>query len=387
MTLQLYKFVAPMNNSASRNLKSSLVGLLMAASLTMAPAALAQDAAPTKAAAESTKAESDKSEGDKLEGDKAATSSAEAAPTEEEREAARVAFEEGSQAFEEGNYPAAAEAYKKALDLIPSPHAQYWVAKSLDLADSESEKPADTLAAYTKLLTNPGAVHVGADKVAEAQLRVEALKKLVPAKVKLVTTPAGATVTVDGVEHPQKAPTEVSLTHGPHKIEISSAGYETLALDFAAEGGSTVEQQIQLAPVPVVAPIAAPPPQEEEPKQKSIVPAVVTLGLGGAGLIAGTVFGILALNAKSKFNDNPTTANADAAERNALIADMSFGIALTLGITGVVLLTARDEEAEPTAKRARVLAARSRKNLATTKVAVAPYGHPTGAGATAHIRF
>ncbi|MBM4376164.1 MAG: PEGA domain-containing protein, partial [Deltaproteobacteria bacterium] len=33
-----------------------------------------------------------------------------------------------------------------------------------------------------------------------------------------------------------------------------------------------------------------------------------------------------------------TEDNAQKAERNALIADMSFGVALTFGITGAVLL-------------------------------------------------
>lgn len=384
-----------MKNFVPSHLKSSTVCLLLAASFLVAPTALAQGAATTPSAPAQPKADATPSTAPSdaqsakpgSEEGVSAAAPTEAAPTEEEREAARVAFEEGSKAFEEGNYPVAVEAYKKAYALIPSPHAEYWVAKSLDLADAKSETPAETLAAYTKLLTNPGASHVGAEKVAEAQERVETLKKLVPAKVKLVSTPEGATVTVDGVEQTQKAPLEVSLTHGPHKIEISYPGYGTMAMDFAAEGGSTVEQQIQLTPLPVVAPVAAPPP-EEEPEEKSIVPAVVTLGLGGVGLITGTVFGILALNSKAKFNDSPSTAHADAAERNALIADMSFGIALTLGITGIVLLTADDEDAAPTAKtKARTLAAKSKQNLAQTRVAVAPYGHPTGAGAAAHVRF
>jgi hypothetical protein len=81
-----------------------------------------------------------------------------------------------------------------------------------------------------------------------------------------------------------------------------------------------------------------------------MVPAFVTLGIAAAGAAVGTVFGLQALSAKSDFEDNPTTDAADDTERNALIADMAFGVAITLGVTGIVLLTSSDEvPAEPAA--------------------------------------
>ena len=43
-------------------------------------------------------------------------------------------------------------------------------------------------------------------------------------------------------------------------------------------------------------------------------------------------------------------AAADDTERNALIADMAFGVAITLGVTGVVLLTSDDSAAAASAK-------------------------------------
>ena len=61
----------------------------------------------------------------------------------------------------------------------------------------------------------------------------------------------------------------------------------------------------------------APPPPPPPPR--SNVPAYVTLGLAGAGVVVGAVFGGLALQSKSNFNKNPTTDNADTTDRNALI--------------------------------------------------------------------
>lgn len=73
------------------------------------------------------------------------------------------------------------------------------------------------------------------------------------------------------------------------------------------------------------------------------MPAYVTLGIATGGAIVGTIFGVQALSSKSDFNKNPTTKSADDTERNALIADMAFGVAVTLGVTGIVLLTSSDD--------------------------------------------
>src|SRR5690606_5547625 len=91
----------------------------------------------------------------------------------------------------------------------------------------------------------------------------------------------------------------------------------------------------------------------------SNIPAYVTLGIAGAGVVLGVVFGVQALSAKSDFDEEPTIDNADKAERNALIADMSCGVALTFGITGAVLLISNlasgDDEADTEAVEATLI--------------------------------
>ena len=379
----MYKLSTARQSSPFSNYFSLAAALALA---TIAPSALAQDApapaAKTEAPVKKSTAEADsKKSEDKAEPAKADETKAEtaeeksAAPTEEEIEAARVSFEAGKTAFEAGDFATAEAEFQKANKTIPSPHAEYWIASALDKVDEKNEKTEDVVAAYSKFLSNPGAAHVGASEVADAQARLAELKKLLPASLKLVTTPAGAAVTVDGKPVEGTTPLTLELTDGPHKLELSLADHETQVIEFDAEGGSSVEQQltfdeVEIAPEPVLVAATA------TPKEKSIVPAVVTLSIGGAGLIAGTVFGILALNAKSAFNDDPTESNADKAERNALIADMSFGIALTLGITGVVLLTSKDEADTAQAKK-----------KPSTRLMVAPYGNRHGGGAAARLTF
>jgi hypothetical protein len=82
------------------------------------------------------------------------------------------------------------------------------------------------------------------------------------------------------------------------------------------------------------------------------VPAIVTGALAVAAAGVGTVFGIIALNDKSKFDQNPTTTGADDGDTHALIADMAFGVALTFGVTSAVLLLTKDEPPPATSKAA-----------------------------------
>jgi hypothetical protein len=105
--------------------------------------------------------------------------------------------------------------------------------------------------------------------------------------------------------------------------------------------------------VPVAAVAAVTPPPPPPPEKHSKVPAYVTLGIAAGGAVVGTIFGVKALSSKSDFDNDPTAQHADDTERNALIADMAFGVALTLGVTGIVLLTSNDD-AEAPAKAAKL---------------------------------
>lgn len=291
-------------------------------------------------------------------------------PSAEQQAQARSAFEAGKKAYDAGDYVTAEAEFKKAYELIPIPHAEYWIAASVD---KQNKDAAATVAAYELFLSNPGASHVGEDKVAESKARVAELKKTLPAKYTFTTTTPGATVTVDDGAKSGTTPFTVELTPGTHKVHTEQPGYESATAEIVVEGGSLVEQPLALTQLAVQddPAAAAPPPPPPEPRSK--VPAYVTLGLGAAGLISGTVFGILALDAKSQYDSNPTSEKADEVERNALIADMSFGVALTLGITGIVLLTSGDEPEQAAATAGRLV--------------VAPYASHTGGGAAAHLTF
>src|SRR5262245_56032799 len=56
-------------------------------------------------------------------------------PSTKERDAARDAYNQGTAAYESGNFTGALESFNKANGIIPSPHAQYWIAMSYDRLD------------------------------------------------------------------------------------------------------------------------------------------------------------------------------------------------------------------------------------------------------------
>ena len=304
-------------------------------------------------------------------------------PDKKTKDAARKAYGEGEKAFGAGDFAGAQAGFAKANELVPSPQAAYWVAKSLD----GQGKTEDAIAAYDKLLADPGIAALGDEKTNDAKARMADLKAKLVGEVSVVTNPMGATVSIDGTPQAGETPMIVKLTPGAHKLTLVAAGFEPKDLDIDVKGGEKTEQKLDLVakappPPPPPEPVVeapAPPPPPPPPPPRSKVPAYITLGIAGAGAVVGTIFGIKALGAKNDFDKNPSGSAADDTERNALIADMAFGVAITLGVTGVVLLTS-DDSAAPASAKLHELPKRA-------KLVVAPYASPYGGGAGARYTF
>jgi hypothetical protein len=237
------------------------------------------------------------------------------------------------------------------------------------------------------VLTDPKKDELGADKLETAAARQRALGS-VPADLQITTNPPGAHVQVSGVDLASPTPLSLRLAPGRHLLVVSLPGYETQSVEVTATPGGKLQPALTLQPAaapaaPVAAlPLSAPPGDVtlgtlDPPAPRSLVPGYVTLGIAGASAIVGTIFGIRALGDKDEFNDAPSTRRADDVERNALIADMAFGVTLTLGITGLVLLLA-DEAPEQAA---------ARPATEQAGVRLTPYVSPKGAGAAAAFTF
>jgi hypothetical protein len=116
-----------------------------------------------------------------------------------------------------------------------------------------------------------------------------------------------------------------------------------------------------------------------------MTPAYITGGLAIVAAGIGTVFGVMALNDKSDFDKNPTSSKADDGENHALIADMAFGVAVTLGVTSAVLFLSKDSP--QTASNPATTKTASAKKPSSVTITPTPIVSPHGGGAGAIVRF
>ena len=136
---------------------------------------------------------------------------------------------------------------------------------------------------------------------------------------------------------------------------------------------------------PVVAPIEAeppPPPPPAPPAPKSHVASYIMWGVGAASLAVGTVYGVMALQAKKDFDDKPTYDGADKTENRAIVSDVALGAGLILAITGTVFYFVKDEPRDTAA------ASKSTKQrLVRNDLRVQPYVGARTGGGTLSLRF
>ena len=300
-------------------------------------------------------------------------------PDAKTQEEAVAAYNAGNEKFKANKFDEALPLLQKADQLVPGSMPKYKIAVSLDKLGRKGE----AVKAYQAFLDSKPPAKM-ADKVKESEERIQALNKEIaaaPSGVTLQVTPPdapGLKVMVDGAP---AAGMDLQLPAGMHTVSVTADGYQPFEQTVTVKAGEkmplavTLQPAVGAMPVPEpVSPVPVEPEPEPESEGNSDIPAYVTLGIAGAGAILGTVFGVKALQSKGDFNDMPTVDAADDAERSALIADMSFGVTLTFGITGIVLLFSGGDD-EPEAE------------TASAKPVVVPYAGTTGGGMSATWSF
>lgn len=296
---------------------------------------------------------------------------------------AKRAYTAGELSYQAGDYKSAILNFRDAQAHVPSPHAAYWLALSLK---ADGQIP-EAIAQFEALLASPNASKIGDKKLTEARTVLEAIKKT-PGTLSVTTDPPGASVAVDNDVRSGVTPLSVEMVPGKHTLTISIVGCQSMEIELEMPPGSKGEQAFKLEknPEPVVAPTPtapvveeapkAPPPAAPPPVLRSNVPAYVLFGMAGAGVITGTVFGVMALSDQSKFDARPTNDAADRAERDALGADIAFGAAITLGLAGTAYLLAPE-----------VVLTKKTGAVAPRRLALTPYAGAHSAGASARWAF
>lgn len=105
------------------------------------------------------------------------------------------------------------------------------------------------------------------------------------------------------------------------------------------------------APTPVADAAAAEEAEKKPLGQRSLTPAITTGVVAGVALVSFVVNGILALQNRSDFEKDLSTDTANSADTHAILADISLGAAIALGLTSAILFVryGKDkQEPEPT---------------------------------------
>jgi tetratricopeptide (TPR) repeat protein len=170
---------------------------------------------------------------------------------------AQSRFEAGVAAYEEGRYREAVERFKEADQLAPSPLLSFNIAKVYErMADNRS-----ALAWYRDYLRrlpaaeNRGAVRERID-VLERALRATGVQQ-----VTVLSTPAGATVSIDNVSR-GVTPWTGELIPGPHTLALSLPGYREAVseIELPAEHAIDID-----TPLVAVEPVSTPAPPASAP--------------------------------------------------------------------------------------------------------------------------
>jgi len=232
------------------------------------------------------------------------------AAMEQRRAEAKTKYQEGAQAYSAGRYKDAVDLFLAADRLAPSAPLSFNIARAYEkLADD-----AGALRWYRDYLRrNPDAANAATVRPLIAAL-AESLRKKGVQQLTVLSSPAGATVTIDD-QPVGVTPWTGELRPGAHHLLLSLRGYSdterdiSLAADQPLDSNVRLEQQQAPANVQVVnaTPVAAPPPPpppdtSSHGKKLGVVPWV-TLAAGTAALGGALTFEILRRSAESDARD------------------------------------------------------------------------------------
>jgi hypothetical protein len=258
---------------------------------------------------------------------------------------AREFYQQGKDLYEAGKFTESLAAFQTAYDAKPHPV----VLKSIAECQFQLLDVKAAIATLEKYLADPGPT----DKP-ELEQRLAVFRQALPS-VEATSEPTGAGLTVDGSVTDQVTPATIELNPGDHEVAFNLEGYEPLvktitlangeagqlAVDFSAEGVST-----EAGGGSLIDPFGEEGGDEEsetefEDEVETDGPPTafwIAAAVAGVGLISGTVFGTMALGDEDDYQKTPTDDIKTSGERNAIIADVSFGVAAAAAIVGAVIL-------------------------------------------------
>jgi hypothetical protein len=272
------------------------------------------------------------------------------------RTAARAMGNSGVEAYQAGNYREAVDRLEKAYSIARVPSLGLWSARAL-------RKLGLLVEAANRYLETASLQVPEGDYVIQKQAQTDATRELKELKARIPVvkievkgaTPAEVAVSVDGTPLAATLVSEPRLVNpGEHKIEGTHGAERAQAIVMVGEGQSATAVLEFSRVKPAGASVASDTKSGGGPFRTL---AFVALGVGGAGIITGSVAGILAIDKKSVIDDSPACEGLSCNDRglvdsyNTLRTVSSIGLiagAVVAGV-GVTLLFTSSSRKEPSA--------------------------------------
>jgi hypothetical protein len=273
---------------------------------------------------------------------------ARAEPTEADRATARSLASEGYDALERKDYATAVDRFRHADALVHAPTIGVDLARALiglgrfveayeryELVIREGV-PKNSPASWKQALE-------------DAQKEVADLEPRLGWIVIHVMGPLDPQVTIDGEDVPEGSiGARRAADPGKRVVRASAPDFEPASQTVSIKEGqeqvvTLVLKRVETRPeAPAPKPVEAPPPEHHA----SRVPAWIAFGVGGAGLVVGSVTGIMAISLHSDLSskcpdDNcPNNLHSDVTRFHTLgtVSGIGFGVAVAGAATGTVLL-------------------------------------------------
>ena len=265
---------------------------------------------------------------------------------------AEALFRKGVAEMLAGDYASGCTRIGESFRLDPQPGALF------ALADCESRwgKVATALAHFEDYLGLVQGMTAGQkarqrDRVSKAKAEIAKLKPKVPELILVLPrhAPPETVVERDGVALGAAAlGVGLPVDPGEHEVTTRVGDGPIRTTRFTLEPGEkrTVELEVEVPPPP-----KPPPKPKAKPAAARPVPAAVWVagGVGAAGLLVGSVTGVVVLSKKASIDDNceghacnpEGKRAADSAQAWATVSTLSFAIGVAGAGTAVVLLLTR----------------------------------------------
>jgi len=298
------------------------------------------------------------------------TSGTALAQWEADRATARNLAAEGNAALNIGDFATAEDRFRRADALVHAPTLVVDHAKAL-IGLHRYVEAQERLELVIREGVADNAPWVWKKALQEAKQLVEEVKPKIAWVTISVTGASNPEVWVDGVQVPVAALGVRRATDpGPHRIKATAPGFLKKEIILPVSEGSERAVTLELQRDPALlqpsthatvqtTPPVPPPIAPERKHERSFFNATnigyATLAVGGAGLIVGTVTGIMFLKKESELQDKCPNKDCqgrvpqsviDQRNRYGIISPIGIGVGLAGSLVGVLLLVS--DKGEPT---------------------------------------